>query len=116
MKLNLSRLVLALGLSLGMVPFASAAEAGITLNGSSLGEQSHQQQLLQQAKATELNGSYLTRQSSRAPQLAQRAEKLSQNASNLTGAKKLSGNGSGLTRQVTGLLPAPTHQGIETSP
>jgi len=66
MKLNLSRLILATGRSLGIISFASVAEAGIELNSSSLkGQLSEQPQQLQSLKKLSGNSSKLTGQTSR---------------------------------------------------
>ena len=104
MKLNLSRLVLTAGLSIGIISFASVAEAGITLNGTSLrGRLNRQPQPSQQFKVIRLNGTKLDRQSSSKSQLPQQLKKLTQNASRLTGQTSKQQ----LTQEI---------KGIETSP
>ena len=65
MKLNLTKLALTAGLSLGIISVASVAEAGINLNGSSLTGQTSEKQLQQQSKALSANGSSLTGQTTK---------------------------------------------------
>ncbi len=65
MKLNLTKLVLTAGLSLGIISVASVAEAGINLNGSSLTGHLPQPTTKwqpQQSKALTAKGSSLTGQ------------------------------------------------------
>ena len=62
MKLNLPKLLLTAGLSLGIISLASVAEAGMHPQGSSLTGQTTDKQPQQQSKAIGLNGSSLTGQ------------------------------------------------------
>ncbi len=64
MKLNLSRLVLTAGLSLGMISIVSVAQARIQLNGSSLTGQKTEKPPPQQLKGTSEMNSRLTGQTS----------------------------------------------------
>lgn len=132
MKLNLSRIVLAAGLSLGIISFASIAEAGLELNGSSLKGQvspTFPQKPFQQLKKLSGNGSSLRGQvpQSTTKKPSQQAKGVKMNASSLKGQsseqlqlsqqlKKLSQNASSLTGQTTEPKPAQGNKGIETSP
>lgn len=80
MKLNLSRLILATGLSIGIISFASVAEAGLELNGTSLRGQSSEQ-----------------------PQPSKQLKRLSQNTSNLTGKTSRQQ----LTQEIKGIETSP---------
>ncbi len=62
MKPNLTQLLAIAGLSLGMLSFASVAEAGINLNSSSLTGQTIEKQPPQQFMGLPRNGSSLTGQ------------------------------------------------------
>ena len=63
MKLNLPKLLLTAGLSLGIISLASVAEAGVMLgNGSSLTGQKTEKQSHQQLKGVSDRGSSLTGQ------------------------------------------------------
>lgn len=120
MKLNLSRLILAAGLSIGIISFTSVAEAGIELNGKSLKGQSSKQP--QQLKIIRMNNQRLTGQSESESQLQQQSKKLTGNTSSLAGqvpqsaTKKLSQNASSLTGKTTEPKPVQGNKGIETSP
>lgn len=101
MKLNLSRLVLTAGLSIGIISFASVAEAGLELNGTSLRGRLNRQP--QPSQIIRMNSTKLDRQSSSKSQLPQQLKKLTQNASRLTGQTSKQQ----LTQEI---------KGIETSP
>ena len=62
MKLNLTKLALSAGLSLGMLSIASVAEAGLPMNGTSLTGQTTEKQRSQQLKDLPKNGLILTGQ------------------------------------------------------
>ena len=90
MKLNLTKLVLTAGLSLGIISVASVAEARINLNGSSLTGHLPQPTTKwqpQQSKGLTSKGSSLTRQTTEQQPQQQ--------------SKRMSSNGSSLTRQTT---------------
>lgn len=128
MKLNLSTIVLAAGLSIGIISFASLAEAGLELNGSSLkGQSDSKSQPSQQLKGIGINSSSLKGRSSEKPQPPQQLKIIRMNSQSLTGQsnskpqpsqqlKKLSQNASSLTGQTTEPKPAQGNKGIETSP
>ncbi|MDJ0570148.1 MAG: hypothetical protein QNJ53_14035 [Pleurocapsa sp. MO_192.B19] len=113
MKLNLPKLLLTAGLSLGIISFASVAEAGINLNGSSLTghlPQPTTKRQPQYSKSLTCNGSSLSGQTTK-KQSQQQSKRMSSNGSSLTGQKtekqlpqQLKGlprNGSSLTGQVS---------------
>ncbi|MGK7948393.1 MAG: hypothetical protein AB4368_06190 [Xenococcaceae cyanobacterium] len=86
MKLNLSRLVLTAGLSIGIISFASVAEAGLELNGTSLrGRLNRQPQPSQELKKLTGNGSSLRGQSNKQPQLSQQSKGRLLQGESLTG-------------------------------
>ncbi len=62
MKLNLTKLALTAGLSLGMISIASVAQARLSENSTSITGQTTEKQLPQQLKSLTTNGSSLTRQ------------------------------------------------------
>ena len=68
MKLNLQKLLLTAGLSLGMLSIAFVAEARLSENGSSLSGQKTEKQLPQQLNGLPVNGSSLTGQVSQKQQ------------------------------------------------
>ncbi len=87
MKLNLTKLALSTGLSLGMLSIASVAEAGIRLKGTSLTgylPQPTTKRQPQQFKALSSNDSSLTGQTTE-KQLPQELWGLPANGSSLTG-------------------------------
>ncbi len=118
MKLNLSKLLLTAGLGLGIISFASVAEAGLSLgNGSRLTGQKTEQQPQQQLKGGNWQGSSLT---GHLPQPTtkgqpQKSKSLTCNGSSLSGQttkkqlqqqlKAIGLNGSSLTGQTTEKQP-----------
>ncbi len=62
MKLNLTKLALTAGLSLGMISIASEAQAAIALNGKSITGQTTEKQFKQELKGAHPQGSSLTGQ------------------------------------------------------
>ena len=85
MKLNLTKLALTAGLGLGIISFASVAEAGVSLgNGSSLTGQTSEKQPQQQLKGLRAQGSSLTGQTTE-KQPHQQLNRIDYQGSSLTG-------------------------------
>ncbi|MDJ0596877.1 MAG: hypothetical protein QNJ72_44105 [Pleurocapsa sp. MO_226.B13] len=84
MKLNLPKLLLTAGLSLGMLSVTSVAESRLSENSSSLSGQITDKQLPQQFKRMSSNGSSLSWQTTE-KRLPQQYNGLPVNGSSLTG-------------------------------